>query len=426
MNRVLAIILAGGASERLSILAAERAKPAVPFGGKYRVIDFTLSNCANSGIHNVAVLTQFNPRSLTRHIGVGRPWDLDRSTGGIVLLQPFLSRSSRDWYKGTADAVYQNLYYIEDQKVDEVLILAGDHVYVMRYDHMIHAHRTRAADVTVAVTEVPLAETSRFGIITLDHNERVIDFQEKPKNAKSNLASMGIYIFDKTVLIECLEEYGQKRGGHDFGHNILPEIIGKRKVYGYRFRGYWRDVGTVESYWQANMDLIVDLPELNLYDPTAEIRTAYKDKPPAKLGPNAKVTRSLVANGAIINGRVDSSIIFAGVFVEEEAVVKDSIVFEDSTVGKGATVDRSVVDKQVWIGAGAHIGYGDDFSPNKEEPENLSAGITVVGKGTRIPAEIKIGRNCKIGCWVEAGDFPAKVIASGESVTSKAPRRHPL
>ncbi len=426
MNRVVAMILAGGASERLSILSAERAKPAVPFGGKYRIIDFTLSNCANSRIYNVAVLTQFNPRSLAQHIGVGRPWDLDRTSGGVVLLQPFLSRSTRDWYKGTADAVYQNLYYIEDQKVDEVLILSGDHIYTMRYDHMMHTHRNRRADVTVAVTEVPLSEVSRFGIITLDHNERVVSFQEKPKTSKSNLVSMGIYVFDKNVLIDCLEEHGQTKGGYDFGHDILPEIIGKHKVYGYRFRGYWRDVGTVESYWQANMDLIVDLPDLNLYDEAVEIRTVQRDKPPAKLGPNAQISRSLVSNGAIINGRVEKSVIFPGVFVEDDAVVRDSIIFDDTTVGRGAIVDRSIVDKQVWISPGCYIGYGDDLAPNKEEPENLNAGITIVGKGTRIPGDVKIGRNCKIGCWVEGADFPSKVIPSGESVASKAPRRHPL
>ncbi len=426
MNRVLAMILAGGASERLSILSAERAKPAVPFGGKYRLIDFTLSNCANSGIYNVAVLTQFNPRSLAQHIGVGRPWDLDRMTGGVVLLQPFLSRSTRDWYKGTADAVYQNLYYVEDQKVDEILILSGDHIYTMRYDHMIYAHRNRQADVTVAVTEVPLSEVSRFGIITLDHNERLISFQEKPKSAKSNLASMGIYVFDKNVLIDSLEEYAQRKAGHDFGQDILPELIGKHKVYGYRFRGYWRDVGTIESYWQANMDLIADLPDLNLYDTAAAVRTSYRDRPPVKLGPNAQIIKSLVSNGAIINGRVERSIIFPGVFIEDDAVVRDSIVFDDTTVGKDAIVDKSIVDKQVWISPESHIGYGDDFTPNKEEADTLNAGITVVGKGAKIPSGVKIGRNCKIGCWVDSADFPSKDVPSGESLASKRPRRHQL
>jgi glucose-1-phosphate adenylyltransferase len=426
MDRVVALILAGGASERLSILSAERAKPAVPFGGKYRIIDFTLSNCANSGICNVAVLTQFNPRSLVQHIGVGRPWDLDRTTSSVVLLQPFLSRSIRDWYKGTADAVYQNLYYIEDQKIDEVLILSGDHIYNMRYDLMINMHRSRQADVTVAVTEIPLSEVSRFGIVTLDHNERVISFQEKPRSAKSNLASMGIYVFDKSVLIKSLEDYEQKKGGHDFGQNILPEIISKHKVYGYRFRGYWRDVGTVQSYWQANMDLIADLPDLNLYDPAAGIRTIHRGKPPAKMGPNSVLVRSLVSNGSIINGRVERSIIFPGVFVEDDAVVTESIIFDDTSVGRGSIVDRAIVDKQVWLSPGCCIGCGDDMTPNKEEPDNLNSGITIVGKGARIPGDIKVGRNCKIYCWVEDADFPSKDIPSGDSVVSKTPRRHPL
>ena len=418
MRRVIAMILAGGASERLSVLSAERAKPAVPFGGKYRIIDFTLSNCANSGIYNVAVLTQFNPRSLALHIGVGRPWDLDRTAGGIVLLQPFLSRSKRDWYKGTADAVYQNLYYLEDQRVDEVLVLSGDHVYTMRYDNMIATHRNRQADVTVAVAEVAPSETSRFGIITLDHNERVIDFEEKPKSAKSSFASMGIYVFNVNVLMECLEEDAQKKGGHDFGHDVLPQIIGKHRVYGYRFRGYWRDVGTIESYWRANMDLIVDLPELNLYDPETEVRSVYQNMPPAKIGPNAQMARGFVSNGAIINGRVENSVISPRVFVQEGAVVKDSIIFDDVTVGKEAIVNMAIVDKQVWVGPKCCIGCGDDFTANQEEPEYLNTGITV------IPGDIKIGRNCKIGCWVESADFEDKLVPSGGSVTKKSVGHH--
>jgi glucose-1-phosphate adenylyltransferase len=426
LKRVLSFILAGGVGERLSILVAERAKPAVPFGGKYRIIDFSLSNCANSGIYNVAVLTQFNPRSLAAHIGVGRPWDLDRATGGVVLLQPFLSRSGRDWYKGTADAVYQNLYYIEDRRIDEVLILAGDHIYTMRYDRLVAYHRNRDADVTVAVTEVPQSEASRFGIITLDHNEHVISFEEKPKMAKSNLASMGIYLFNTKVLMECLEENSKSERSHDFGRDILPQIIGKFKVHGYRFRGYWRDVGTVQSYWQANMDLIADLPDLNLYNPDLDVRTTYYNTPCAKLGPNANVTRSLVANGAIVNGYTESSIIFPRVFVEEGACIKDSIIFEDTTINKNALIDRSIIDKRVWIGPGTCIGEGDDHTDNRDEPEYLNTGITVVGKGARIPGEVKIGRNCKIGCWVESDDFDSNLVASGESVIRKVPRAYPI
>ncbi|MBN1375764.1 MAG: glucose-1-phosphate adenylyltransferase [Dehalococcoidia bacterium] len=426
MRRVLGVILAGGASERLSILAAERAKPAVSFGGKYRIIDFTLSNCANSSIYDIAVLTQFNPRSLAQHIGVGRPWDMDREKGGIVLLQPFLSRSQRNWYKGTADAVYQNLYYIIDKKVDEILILSADHVYSMRYDQVIMSHRNRQADVTVAIYEVPEEDISRFGIITLDHNERIVNFEEKPKTAKSRMASMGIYVFNKRVLIDVLEEMAAEESGYDFGHNLLPNLISKYQVYGYRFRGYWRDVGTVEAYWQANMDLIVDLPDLNLYNPETEIRTIAQGFPPVKLGPKAQVNRALICNGAIVNGTVIESVISPRVFIEEDAVVKNSIIFDDVTIGRGSIVEKSIIDKQVWVSRGCHIGMGDDYTPNKEEPEHLNTGITLLGKGSRIPAEVMIGRNCKIEPWVEASDFSSKSISSGETIKSKHPRRYQL
>lgn len=426
MKRVLAVVLAGGASERLSILAAERAKPAVPFGGKYRIIDFTLSNCANSGIYNVAILTQFNPRSLAQHIGVGRPWDMDREQGGVVLLQPFLSRSQRNWYKGTADAVYQNMYYIIDNRVDEVLVLSADHIYSMRYDQIILSHRNRRADVTVAVCEVAHEDTSRFGIITLDHNERIVNFEEKPKSAKSRMASMGIYVFNKKVLIDALEEMAGGENGFDFGHDVLPNLINKYQVYGSRFHGYWRDVGTVDAYWQANMDLIVDLPDLNLYNPENEIRTVAQGFPPVKLGPNAQISRALICNGAIINGTVIESIISPRVFIEEDAVVRNSIVFEDVTIGRGSIIEKSIIDKQVWVSRGCHVGLGHDYTPNKEEPDHLNTGITLVGKGTRIPSDVMIGRNCKIEPWVEASDFASKTLPSGETVKSKSPRRYQI
>lgn len=426
MNRVLAVILAGGASERLSILAAERAKPAVPFGGKYRIIDFTLSNCSNSGIYNVAVLTQFNPRSLAQHVGVGRSWDMDRAEGGVVLLQPFLSRSGRNWYKGTADAVYQNMYFIIDQRVDEVMILSADHIYSMRYDQMLASHRNRHADVTVAVYEVPQEDTHRFGIITLDHNGRIVNFDEKPKAAKSRLASMGIYIFNKKVLVDALEEMASLDKGHDFGKDVLPSLIGKVEVYGFRFHGYWRDVGTVDAYWQANMDLIVDLPELNLYNPENEIRTIFQGYPPVKIGPKAQVSRALICNGAIINGTVIDSIISQKVFIEEDAVVKNSIIFEDTTIGRGSIIEKCVIDKQVWVSRGCQIGTGSDYTANKDEPDHLNMGITVVGKGARIPSDTTVGRNCKIEPWVESSDFLSRQVSSGETIKGKSPRRYQI
>jgi len=424
MNKVLTMILAGGAGERLSILVAERAKPAVPFAGKYRIIDFALSNCANSGLRNVAVLTQFNPRSLAEHIGSGRSWDMDRASGGVALLQPYVSRSEHDWYKGTADAVYHNLYYVADQKADEVLILAGDHIYNMRYDHMIDAHRSHGAEITVGVAEVSLADASRFGLVTLDQDERVVGFAEKPKQPKSTLASMGIYVFNKEVLMRCLEDARQKKV-YDFGRDIIPEAIGRQQIFGYRFDDYWRDVGTVESYWQANMDLIVDLPDLNLYGPDYEIRTVPLYYPPVKVGPLAQVTRSLISDGCIINGRVVNSVLSPGVYVEEGALIKDCIVFNDATVDRDVVLDLSIVDKQTWVGEGAYVGFGDDTTPNKDEPQILNTGITLVGKGAKVPNGMKVGRNCRICTWAETEDYPvADYLPSGSSVVKKVPRRY--
>ena len=415
MNKVLALILAGGEGKRLSVLAHGRAKPAVPFAGKYRIIDFTLSNCVNSGINTVAVIPQYNPRSLARHIGVGKPWDLDRAVGGIALLSPFVSTNGEmHWYRGTAEAVYQNLGFIQDSRVDEVLILSGDHVYTMHYEEMIKFHRQQEAETTIAVTEVPLAEVNRFGIVTLDHN-RVIAFAEKPPQSKSNLASMGIYIFNKDILSKVLED-AHRRGLQDFGSQIIPGAINKYRIFGYKYQGYWRDVGTIEAYWQSNMDLIMDLPPFNLYEPGSQVKTPSVDMPPVKLGPEAQVNRSLVSNGCIINGSVFNSVLSPHVYVEAGAQVIDSIVFDNTIIAKDAVVHRSIVDKECHIAQGCYIGYGDDYVPNKDEPLYLNCGITVVGKGTRLPTGLKVGRNCKIDSEVQESDFSTLFIPSGSSV----------
>jgi glucose-1-phosphate adenylyltransferase len=418
MKKVLALILAGGEGKRLSVLAEKRAKPAVPFGGKYRIIDFTLSNCVNSGIGKVAVISQYNPRSLARHIGVGKPWDLDRTVGGITLLPPFVSTNGdMHWYKGTAEAVYHNLEFIEDSRVDEVLILSGDHVYTMHYEELIKSHRHQGADITLAVTEVPLAEANRFGMITLDNN-RVVAFEEKPSQPKGNLASMGIYAFNKNILFKVLED-AHRRGLQDFGSQIIPTAIGRYRIYGYAYQGYWRDVGTIEAYWQANMDLIVDLPPFNLYEPDSQVRTPSVDMPSVKLGPKAQVSRSLVSNGCIINGMVFNSVLSPHVYVEEGAQVIDSIVFDDTVIAKGAVVHRSIIDKECYIAPGCCIGYGDDYTPNKDEPDNLNCGITVVGKGARLPSGLKVGRNCKINPGVQENDFSTLFIPSGSSIVGR-------
>jgi glucose-1-phosphate adenylyltransferase len=410
----MAVILAGGEGERLSILSSVRAKPAVPFGGKYRIIDFTLSNCVNSDIDDVVVLTQYNPRSLNDHIGLGRPWDLDRNRGGVKLLQPYIARGRiAEWYRGTADAVLQNLNVIEHDAGDAVLILAGDHVYKMDYQPFVAAHRRHRADVTIAVRRVPLAEASRMGILALDDNDRIVEWQEKPKQPKSDLASMGVYVFSKRALRRWLRE-----DLTDFGRHVIPAMLDAgARVFGYRFQGYWQDVGTIQSYWEANMALLEDQPELDLYDKEWLIHTRSEERAPAKIGPTAQVHRSLVSHGCVINGTVVNSVLSPGVRVDVGAVVRDSIIMFDSVVRSGAVVDRAILDKEVVVGQGSIVGDGDDFdTPNRREPERLNTGITVVGKRSVIPRGTRIGRNCRIGGDVRTSDYASKVLRSGESI----------
>jgi glucose-1-phosphate adenylyltransferase len=423
MKRVVALILAGGQGDRLSVLSEERAKPAVIFGGRYRIIDFTLSNCVNSAITRVGVLTQYRPRSLNDHIGIGRPWDLDRQGGGVSLLQPYLGRESSDWYRGTADAVFQNIYFLEETRADLVLILAGDHVYKMNYDDLIAHHLAKGADVTVPLYKVPMEDAHRFGVLTADDDDRIIEWDEKPEHPRSNLISMGIYVFNRQALIDQLVEDSQKDTTHDFGRDIVPSMVedGSR-VYGYNFEGYWRDVGTIESYFEGNMDLLEDLPQLNLYDPDTRIRTGVTGYPPAKIGQRAYISRSLLDLGCIVNGHVEHSVLSPGVFVEEGAVIRDSIVFSDCRIESGAIVERSIIDKEVVIGKNAYVGYGDDWSPNRERPDIVDCGITIVGKRASLPPYVRIGRNCVIGANVVAEGLEDGYIPSGTTIRS--PEKH--
>lgn len=419
MKQILALVLAGGQGDRLSILSEQRAKPAVIFGGKYRIIDFVLSNCVNTNITSVGVLTQYRPRSLNDHLGSGRPWDLDREGGGLFLLQPYLGREISDWYRGTADAVYQNLFFVEESAAEDVLILAGDHIYTMSYDEMIAQHHQTNADVTVPVYQVPLEDASRFGILELDGEGQVTNFWEKPEQPPGTLASTGIYLFKKEVLIDRLQADAARVTSHDFGRDILPEMIGQYRVFGYPLSGYWRDVGTVEAYWQANMDLLVDLPELNLYDPNTIVRTRESRYPPAKVGPNAHLSRSLVNAGDIINGQVEHSVISPGVYIEVGAVVRDSIISDGCIISRGAVIERSILDKEVYVGENCVIGAGSDGTPNVERPELLNSGITIVGKRARLPADLRIGRNCVIGPAVREDEFRAPNVPSGSTIRSQ-------
>jgi len=410
---VLTLILAGGEGERLSILSQVRAKPGVPFGGKYRIIDFALSNAVNSGLTDVGILTQYAPRSLIDHIGVGRPWDLDRSRGGVTLLQPYLGRGrKREWYRGTADAVLQNLDFIADRDPELVLILAGDHVYKMDYRPFVALHRARDADLTVAVRTVPMADANRFGILEVGEGGRVTRFVEKPTRPPSNLVSMGVYAFSWPVLREVLSAERP-----DFGRDVLPAMVASgRGVHAYEYRGYWQDVGTVDAYWQASMDLLADAPPLDLYETGWLIYTKSEERAPARIGSQATVTRSMVSHGCVIEGTVDHSILSPGVRVGPGAVVRDSIVMFDSEIGEGAVIDRAILDKECVIGAHARVGEGRVLRPNRSEPERLFSGLTLVGKQARVPARTRIGRNCRIDPYAVESDFARRRVAAGDTV----------
>jgi len=420
MDNVLAIIMAGGRGTRLSVLTYARTKPAIPFAGKYRIIDFALSNCVNSDIHNVAVLAQYQPLSLTEHIGIGAPWGFATPDRAIRLLQPYqVPEEDHEWYKGTADAVYQNLQYIEEQEAETVLILSGDHIYVMDYNDMIELHQNTQADVTLAVTRFPEEELRQFGTVVVDETGQVTKFQEKVKNPKSNLVSMGIYLFKKDALCRWLEEDARRvTSKHDFGRNIFPAMIGKSKIITYNFDGYWRDIGTVDAYWQANMDLIKMSPP-PLHNTDWPIRTPEETRPASVISETAEVTNSLVSGGCVIEGRVEHSVLSPKVMVAEGAVVKDSIIMNDSVIGQGSVVDYSILDKEVLVEAGCHIGFGNDFTPNRKQPKLLKSGISIVGKRARVPLGTKIERNCVIGCGVGEDNFHTSEVKSGKTIVSR-------
>ncbi|MGH2402158.1 MAG: glucose-1-phosphate adenylyltransferase family protein, partial [Candidatus Limnocylindria bacterium] len=387
----------------------------------YRIIDFALSNAVNSGLTDVGILTQYAPRSLIDHIGVGRPWDLDRSRGGVALLQPFIGRGrARDWYRGTADAVFQNLDFIADRDPELVLILAGDHVYKMDYRPFLEMHRAKSADVTCAVRTVPITDAHRFGILDVARDGRVTAFIEKPAEPPSNLVSMGVYVFSWPLLRDLLSTERV-----DFGRDILPAMVedGSR-VYAYEFGGYWQDVGTVESYWQTSLDLLRDDPGIELNDLGWLVYTKSEERPPARIGPNGSVSRSMISHGCVIDGTVEHSVLSPGVRVAAGAVVRDSIVMFDAVIEADASLDRAILDKECHIGAGAHVGVGDDLRPNRAEPERLYAGITLVGKKARVPRGVEIGRNCRIDPGTTERDFKARRrIRSGETVVAGAAAR---
>lgn len=417
--KTLALILAGGRGTRLDILSAHRAKPSVPFAGKFRLIDFALSNCVNSGIYNVGVLTQYLPLSLNNHIGIGKPWDLDRKMGGVTILQPFRGKpGTTDWYEGTAHAIYKNMSFIENKDPEDVVILSGDHVYEMDYSKMVDYHREKGADLTIAAQPVPYEEANRFGILDYNDDMRITDFVEKPENPPSNLASMGIYVFKKEVLLDVLNKYCSEKDS-DFGHHIIPPMIEKEGVYLYEFNDYWKDVGTLAAYWESSLELTDPVPSLNLYNTDFKLHTRSEEKPPVKFGKDASASKSLISNGSIINGEVHNSIISPGVYVEEGAVVKDSIIFNDSIIRSNSVIEKAIIDKEVEVMANCKIGYGDDYTPNKDKPELLENGLNVIAKRATIPEGTTINRNCRIFSYVGVDDFTSKEIASGSTISSE-------
>lgn len=414
-KEMIAMLLAGGQGSRLGVLTAKVAKPAVAFGGKYRIIDFPLSNCINSGIDTVGVLTQYQPLRLNTHIGIGIPWDLDRNVGGVTVLPPYEKSTSSEWYTGTANAIYQNLDYMETYNPDYVLILSGDHIYKMDYEVMLDFHKENNADVTIAAMPVPIEEASRFGIVITDSEKKIEDFEEKPKNPRSNLASMGIYIFSWPVLRDALKELSSQPNC-DFGKHIIPYCHQNHKrLFAYEYNGYWKDVGTLSSYWEANMELIDIIPEFNLYEEFWKIYTNSGSLPPQYVSENSVVERSIICNGADIYGEVHNSIIGSGVTVGKGTVIRDSIVMSDTKFGENCVVDKAIIAEDVVIGDNVTLGIGSDV-PNKMRPDIYNSGLVTIGEKTVIPSDVQIGKNTALSGVTSKEDYVGGVLESGETL----------
>lgn len=417
-KEMIAMLLAGGQGSRLGVLTEKVAKPAVAFGGKYRIIDFPLSNCINSGIDTVGVLTQYQPLRLNTHIGIGIPWDLDRNEGGVTVLPPYEKSTSSEWYTGTANAIYQNLAYMEQYNPDYVLILSGDHIYKMDYEVMLDFHKANKADITIACMPVPIEEASRFGIMVTDESSRITEFEEKPEHPSSNLASMGIYIFSWPVLKEALIAL-KDQNGCDFGKHILPYCKEKgQRLFAYEYNGYWKDVGTLGSYWEANMELIDIIPEFNLYEEFWKIYTKGDIIRPQYIAAEATVERSIIGEGAEIYGEVHNSVIGADVKIEKGAVIRDSIIMRHSQIGEGTTIDKAIIAENVKVGANVVMGVGEE-APNVLKPKIYSFGLVTVGENAVIPDNVKIGKNVCISGVTTAEDYPNGELPSGGAIVEK-------
>lgn len=416
-KEMIALLLAGGQGSRLGVLTKNVAKPAVLYGGKYRIIDFSLSNCINSGIDTVGVLTQYQPLKLNSHIGIGKPWDMDRIDGGVTILSPYMKSEMGEWFKGTANAVYQNIHYIDKYSPDYVIILSGDHIYKMNYSDMLDFHKANNADATISVINVPYEEASRYGIMNCHENGSIYEFEEKPKKPKSTLASMGVYIFNWKVLREYLiKDNANPNSDNDFGKNIIPTMLNDGKgMWAYQFSGYWKDVGTVQAFWESNMDLVSRIPAFNLYDPEWRIYTPNPVKPAHYIGSNAKVKKSMIAEGCSVHGTVINSILFPGAVVEEGTLIEDSIIMSNSVVKKNSSVKKCILSEGVTVGENSLLGEGLDVQ-NEYRPDIYNSGITVVGQDAEIPAGAIIGKNVMIDIGIVGEDFPSLIVESGKSV----------
>ena len=409
------MLLAGGQGSRLGVLTSKVAKPAVAFGGKYRIIDFPLSNCINSGIDTVGVLTQYQPLRLNSHIGIGIPWDLDRNIGGVSVLPPYEKSGNSEWYTGTANAIYQNIDYIDQYNPDYVLILSGDHIYKMDYEVMLDYHKSKNADITIAAMPVPMEEASRFGIVVTDEDNRINDFQEKPEHPKSNLASMGIYIFRWSTLKEALIKL-KNQSNCDFGKHIIPYCFEKQdRIFAYEYNGYWKDVGTLGSYWEANMELIDIIPVFNLYEEFWRIYTNNDIIPPQFIADSAKIDRSIIGDGCEIYGEVYNSVIGAGVTIGHGAVVRDSIIMRDTSIGAGCQVYKAIIAEEVEVDDGCLIGVGDE-APSKLDSRIYAFGLATIGEKSYIPKNVKVGKNTAISGKTETSDYPNGELKSGEYI----------
>lgn len=412
---MIAMLLAGGQGSRLGVLTAKVAKPAVAFGGKYRIIDFPLSNCINSNVDTVGVLTQYQPLKLNAHIGIGIPWDLDKNIGGVTVLPPYEKSENSEWYTGTANAIFQNIDYMEMYNPDYVLILSGDHIYKMDYEVMLNYHKENNADITIAAMPVPMEEAKRFGIVVADENRRINDFQEKPEHPKSNLASMGIYIFKWSVLKEALIKMKDQKNC-DFGKHIIPYCFERGdRIFAYEYTGYWKDVGTLSSYWEANMELIDIIPEFNLYEDFWKIYTKSDSLPPQYIAPQANVKCSIIGEGCNIYGEVTNSVIGTGVTIEEGAVVNNSIVIKGSVIGSGTHLEKSIVAENVVIGKDCNIGYGE-YAESKLDTRVYASDLVTIGENSVIPDGVTIGKNTTISGRTEIEDYNDKVLASGDYI----------